>query len=46
MILMLASANNKTKRNSDSNKIVASSAVKDFGNDPFFVKKAKEAEAL
>jgi hypothetical protein len=43
---MSAGANNKTKRNNNLNKVVVSSEVKDFSNDPFFVKKAKDAEAF
>jgi hypothetical protein len=36
----------KIKKRTRSNNDAVSPKVKDYGNDPFFVKKAKEAEAF
>ncbi len=44
---MATTTASKTKRRINTRKgVVVSSEVKDYSNDPFFVKKAEEAEAF
>jgi hypothetical protein len=43
---MTTTITKKTKSTSNKKKSIVNSKVKDYSNDPFFVKKAKNAEAF
>jgi len=41
---MLPEIKNKKKSQRKSSKVVISNKVKDYGNDPFFIKKVRESK--
>lgn len=43
-VKMVTDSNTKQSKNRKIRKAIVSKAVKDYGNDPFFVKKANESQ--